>query len=148
VANKHDGSGLVYMRNRYLNPQTGQFTQTDPIGLAGGLNLYGYAGGDPVNFQRSVRARMFAIKWRVDNLLPQRDCISYRVAALVLVLRGVEALACQGRFERLSSDEEGGVDFLEYTKQEGSRGIIRIVFTEGIEISITAFECELKYILD
>jgi RHS repeat-associated protein len=35
---------------RYLNPQTGQFTQTDPIGLAGGLNLYGYAGGDPVNF--------------------------------------------------------------------------------------------------
>lgn len=28
----------------------GGFTQPDPIGLAGGLNLYGYAGGDPVNF--------------------------------------------------------------------------------------------------
>ncbi len=26
-----------------------QFTQPDPIGLAGGLNLYGYANGDPVN---------------------------------------------------------------------------------------------------
>jgi uncharacterized protein RhaS with RHS repeats len=26
------------------------FTQEDPIGLAGGLNLYGYANGDPVNF--------------------------------------------------------------------------------------------------
>jgi hypothetical protein len=25
------------------------FTQEDPIGLAGGLNLYGYAGGDPIN---------------------------------------------------------------------------------------------------
>jgi RHS repeat-associated protein len=50
VSNKQDGSGLVYMRNRYLNPQSGQFTQEDPIGLAGGLNLYGYAGGDPVNF--------------------------------------------------------------------------------------------------
>lgn len=24
--------------------------QQDPIGLAGGLNLYGFAGGDPVNF--------------------------------------------------------------------------------------------------
>ncbi len=27
-----------------------RFTQQDPIGLAGGLNLYGFAGGDPVNF--------------------------------------------------------------------------------------------------
>ena len=26
------------------------FFQQDPIGLAGGLNLYGFAGGDPVNF--------------------------------------------------------------------------------------------------
>jgi hypothetical protein len=25
-------------------------TQEDPIGLAGGLNLYGYAGGDPINY--------------------------------------------------------------------------------------------------
>jgi hypothetical protein len=26
------------------------FTQEDPIGLAGGLNLYGFAAGDPINF--------------------------------------------------------------------------------------------------
>jgi hypothetical protein len=28
----------------------GQFTQEDPIGLAGGMNLYGFANGDPINF--------------------------------------------------------------------------------------------------
>jgi RHS repeat-associated protein len=28
----------------------GPFTQEDPIGLAGGMNLYGFAGGDPVNY--------------------------------------------------------------------------------------------------
>jgi uncharacterized protein RhaS with RHS repeats len=35
---------------RRYGPGTGRFTQQDPIGFAGGLNLYGYAGGDPVNF--------------------------------------------------------------------------------------------------
>ena len=47
--NKTDASGMIYMRNRYYDPGTGRFTQRDPIGLAGGINQYGYAGGDPVN---------------------------------------------------------------------------------------------------
>lgn len=45
-----DLNGLAYRRNRYYSPTTGRFTQEDPIGLAGGLNLYGFAEGDPVNF--------------------------------------------------------------------------------------------------
>jgi RHS repeat-associated protein len=45
-----DQSGLQYMRNRYFDPASGQFTQADPIGLAGGLNSYGYANGDPVTY--------------------------------------------------------------------------------------------------
>jgi RHS repeat-associated protein len=46
---KQDASGVVFGRNRYYDPSTGRFTQEDPIGLAGGLNLYGFAAGDPVN---------------------------------------------------------------------------------------------------
>jgi RHS repeat-associated protein len=45
-----DASGQMYRRNRYYDPASGRFTQEDPIGLAGGLNAYGFAGGDPVNF--------------------------------------------------------------------------------------------------
>jgi hypothetical protein len=41
---------LLFRRNRYYDPATGQFTQQDPIGIAGGMNLYGFANGDPVNF--------------------------------------------------------------------------------------------------
>ena len=46
----HDASGLLYRRNRYYNPQTGRFTQEDPIGLAGGMNAYGFAEGDPATY--------------------------------------------------------------------------------------------------
>ena len=50
IEGKRDGVGLEYKRNRYYDPQAGRFTQGDPIGVAGGLNAYGFAGGDPVNF--------------------------------------------------------------------------------------------------
>ncbi len=50
ISGKEDGAGLLFRRNRYLDPQTGRFTQEDPLGLAGGLNLYAFGGGDPVNF--------------------------------------------------------------------------------------------------
>ena len=49
VYNKLDPSGQMYMRNRYYDPNTGRFTQEDPIGISGGLNLYGFADGDPAN---------------------------------------------------------------------------------------------------
>jgi len=36
-------TGLHYNLFRYYDPQVGRFTVQDPIGLAGGLNLYQYA---------------------------------------------------------------------------------------------------------
>ena len=50
MEDRQDASGLLYRRNRYYNPEQGRFVSEDPIGLAGGLNLYGFAEGDPVNF--------------------------------------------------------------------------------------------------
>ena len=42
-----DGSGLIYLRARYYNPVWGRFISEDPIGLAGGINRYAYADGNP-----------------------------------------------------------------------------------------------------
>lgn len=50
VDDMRDASGQQYKRNRYYDPATGQFTQPDPIGIAGGLNSYGFAAGDPVSY--------------------------------------------------------------------------------------------------
>jgi RHS repeat-associated protein len=42
------GVGLQYLEQRYYDPAVGRFISPDPIGFAGGLNLYGYGAGDPV----------------------------------------------------------------------------------------------------
>ena len=50
VQDAQDASGLMYRRNRYYDPISSRFTQEDPIGLAGGVNSYGFAEGDPVSY--------------------------------------------------------------------------------------------------
>jgi RHS repeat-associated protein len=50
VANGQGTTGMLYRRNRYFNPNSGQFTQADPIGIAGGMNAFAFAGGDPVTY--------------------------------------------------------------------------------------------------
>ncbi|MBK6424616.1 MAG: RHS repeat-associated core domain-containing protein [Gemmatimonadetes bacterium] len=51
---EYDGeSGLYYMRARYYDPALGRWISEDPIGTAGGLNVYAYAGNDPVNLTDS-----------------------------------------------------------------------------------------------
>jgi len=42
-------SGTYYNYHRSYDPISGRYTQSDPIGLVGGMNTYGYLGGNPLN---------------------------------------------------------------------------------------------------
>ena len=42
-------TGLHYNYHRYYDPKIGRYLRADPIGLAGGMNLYAYGMGNPVN---------------------------------------------------------------------------------------------------
>ncbi len=44
-------TGLYYMRARYYDPGTSRFVSEDPIGLDGGINVYAYAGNNPVTYR-------------------------------------------------------------------------------------------------
>ena len=42
-------TGLASFRMRWYDPATGRWLSKDPIGLSGGLNLYAFCGGNPLN---------------------------------------------------------------------------------------------------
>jgi hypothetical protein len=104
------------------NTSTWTFTQEDPIGLAGGLNLYGFAGGDPVNFS--------------DPFGLFRDCRKVRCPTVerILASRGFRQIAREA-FAASQQDglERGG--FL-YLNADGSIRAGEIVVGKQGEVEL------------
>jgi RHS repeat-associated protein len=47
---ENEGTGLYFYRARYYDPTLARFTSEDPAGFAGGMNLYGYVGNNPLRY--------------------------------------------------------------------------------------------------
>jgi len=47
---ENDDTGLYFYRARYYDPEVKRFVSEDPIGLAGGINIYAYVLGNPLSY--------------------------------------------------------------------------------------------------
>ena len=57
---ENDDTGSYHYRARYYDPNVGRFTQEDPAGELGGLNLYAYAASNPLRFTDPTGLAYFA----------------------------------------------------------------------------------------
>ncbi|VWC43313.1 YD repeat-containing protein [Burkholderia lata] len=74
-------SGLHYNRHRYYDYDTGRYLSPDPLGLGGGINVYAYAGGNPVAYYDPLGLKKFgrnhphcvAIREKITGLQNELD---------------------------------------------------------------------------
>jgi RHS repeat-associated protein len=64
---ERDADWLYYYRARYYSPRLARFLQPDPIGRAGGVNPYAYAGNNPLLFVDPSGLRTYTVHGCCQN---------------------------------------------------------------------------------
>ncbi|MEA1675399.1 RHS repeat-associated core domain-containing protein [Nitrospirillum sp. BR 11163] len=87
-------ASVYYYKARMYLPGLGKFLETDPTGYAAGMNLYAYAGGDPIN-----RADPMGL---ADGDVAQEVVVTgTRPAGLIINQLGTEVVSSQFAYRKL-----------------------------------------------
>ncbi|MBI1883895.1 MAG: RHS repeat-associated core domain-containing protein, partial [Chlamydiae bacterium] len=88
-------TGLQNSRARYYDPALARFISKDPIGFAGGVNVYQYTGSNPINW---------IDPWGLKTYVKSRDVKGLGGAA---AHTWVEVHDCEGRSTYSGTDDNG-----------------------------------------
>ena len=76
TSRENDGLGLYFYRARYYSPALKRFISEDPMGLAAGLNSYGYVSDSPTNFRDPLGLEAWITEiYEVDAAAKQGPCL-------------------------------------------------------------------------
>jgi RHS repeat-associated protein len=95
-------TGLHCNWHRYYDPRTGRYITADPIGLDGGVNLYAYVEGNPVNLTdpdgQNPLAILAAIWAVVEAALSASDAVTTVQTVIDPCASGAEKASSVGLF--------------------------------------------------
>jgi RHS repeat-associated protein len=149
---RDEESGLQYHNARYYVPWLGRWDRADPIGLAGGWNRFGYAGGDPVGAKDPRGTR--------DEPFDEPPAAAPDEAAAPELAQGPRvtriSIIAAGRGTRTLTREEMAEGYVFNGELQMRRGVIKssgqarlsleVVFdVEGIEEALIPGEPALEY---
>jgi len=84
----------------------GPATQQDPIGIAGGLNLYGYANEDPINFSDPFGLVAWGLQRGGSRLSGETGSEETAIKDPCMRLRtGAQRAACRSRLDALTAED-------------------------------------------
>jgi RHS repeat-associated protein len=103
---ENDGTSLQYNRARYYSSVLQRFISEDPIGMAGGINLYAYVENDPINLTDPSGL------WPTRGMWPLGGHVHQNSAARVLSseLNQEELDMLQWKLHQADNPEFQGVD--------------------------------------
>ncbi len=93
-------TGLILCTFRYYDPNTGRWLNQDPIGYDGGINIYSYCGGNPVNFVDPLGLQTAVLKQAAEKVvqlaLPIDNIVLAEATGSSLVASGTTSLLFGG----------------------------------------------------
>ena len=142
-----EGEGLFFMKNRYYDAPTGRFLQKDPVGFAGGINLYAYVGNNPVNhidpsglFVGGIIARMVGMFTKVPPGMDKELGEYFAGKALDvligagLTIEGVDLVPANIRHSKAGY----ALDLLQFSGGYSGLSIARMIVAPIVEAGFTA----------
>jgi len=145
MARRHVSVILCNRRHLRIDQETGRWTQEDPIGLAGGINLYQFNGNDPATYDDP-----YGLKAGCD-WFDQSDCIYAKIQVHVGRI-GVGGRIGSGRasasvspFGRISFATEIGENGIKPISVERATGFVADAGLQAGDLGVKGeLECGLR----